>query len=136
MRGGQGATAGRFQLLSSPPPIPGGESGAGGSGLAHHSPPAGPPCQSGSQSVSQATLGQGSQSQVDLNNLPPFHLIHRTKIGTIAHITKAVKNNCGRSLAQVLNRVANGPNFIPNYVLLHMWAKVILPAGKPSKNSD
>ena len=125
---GTGARAGRLQLLSSPPPTPGGGSGACATGLAHHSPPAGPPYQSGSQSVSQATLGQGSQSQVDINNLPPFHIVHRTKIGTIAHIPKAVKNNCGRSLAQVLKRVANSPNFIPNFI-----RKPPVEAGKEPK---
>ena len=129
----------KLQLLCSPPPTPGGGSADGGSGLAHHTSPAGTPYHSGSQSVRQATLGHGSLSQADLTNTPPFHIIHRTKIGTIAHISKAVKNNCGRSLAQVLNRVANGPNFFfitpfytmkphcdfycknPNHTLMSVW---------------
>ena len=57
--GGGGQTGGQgWEVMATeqPPPTPGGGSGA------HHSSPAGTPYHSCSQSVSQATLGQGSLS--------------------------------------------------------------------------
>ena len=65
-----------------------------------------------------------------LDDLPPYHVVHRQHIPTITHIPKGARNAWTRLLTSVGFRVANNPNNISNHILLSMVARVILPAGK------
>ena len=67
---------------------------------------------------------------VTLEELPPYHVVHRQHIPTITHIPKGARNAWTRLLTSVAFRVANNPSNVANHILLSMVARAILPAGK------
>ena len=67
---------------------------------------------------------------VDLEDLPPYHVVHRQHIPTITHIPKAARSDWTRLYTSVCYRVANNPANLANHILYSMLARVILPAGK------
>jgi hypothetical protein len=67
---------------------------------------------------------------VNLDDLPPYHVVHRQYIPTITHIPKAARSDWTRLYTSVCYRVANNPANLANHILYSMLARVILPAGK------
>ena len=95
----------------------------------------GRPQDSQQQSVpsQQSTPPPSQPSQnlpVNLDDLPPYHVVHRQFIPTITHIPKAARSDWTRLYTSVCWRVANNPANLANHILYSMLARVILPAGK------
>ena len=86
------------------------------------------------------TMSQPSQSPtpspVTAGTPPSFEVVHRSHIPTLLHIPKSVRTDCARSLDKHLSKINENPSHLTNYILLHMWAKVILFAGKKGKDKD
>ena len=81
----------------------------------------------------QHTLPPSQASQdipVNLDDLPPYHVVHRQFIPTITHIPKAARSDWTRLYTSVCWKVANNPANLANHILYSMLARVILPAGK------
>ena len=76
------------------------------------------------------TVPASQELLVNIYDLPPYHIVHRTHIPTITHIPKGARVDWTRLLTNVCSRVASNPSNLANHILLSMLARVILPAGK------
>ena len=88
------------------------------------------PIQQGGGEVAQDVVLPDTQDQPLplVNSLPSSETVHSTFIPTIQWVPKSARAEFRRVLASLFNKIAYNPANVAGWILLAMFAKVILPA--------